>query len=667
MAPMRSGLVGRASLAAAGVALSLSALGSSGSWTTRVASAGPSSLESISCPTSKTCFAAGSGSSYAATVFRTTDGGMRWQRAATPSGVGIIGIVDCPSVVECVAVAGNGVADTFLVSTDAGAHWTTASTLDTTLVSDLSCVSIDDCYAILEEGTVVHSVDGATTWSQLTSPIWSEITNLTCTRQGSCFVVGYSQVQRLEFGRISQSSNAVHAVGPIRAPASYFPSSFSCPVPSTCMVGSNFTSDLLVTTTGGRTWITRVVPMGFELAAADVSCPTTTNCVVPIAAKSPSTAVEAATTRDLGRTWSRSPITNDPNRWLIDVVCPTASACYADGPGIGDSSVRVFKGGRSGWKLLSLPSGPPALTLAACSPSGACIAAGSGDLLNSNDAGVHWRSVRWSLPKTLVPTALVCVAPTRCLLGGKLLLEQQTIAQAVVYESSDLGLSWTLVLKPSGSAAISAIVCLSESCQAFATVGQQLPPSRSTVFISTDGGHRWARLGRTLPDVVSVSCPNPGWCLVGGSNGQLFQLNNSGPDWNSIGIAPPPGPPPSALVSLACASEQMCLALGIELPIPASGLAPSGVFRTDDGGRSWKSLSSPGDDGTGLACVRSICWELAQTPGPASTAVESTDGGATWGPIAVSEPVLSQIVATGSGWLVVGGDARNGAFVATTP
>jgi photosystem II stability/assembly factor-like uncharacterized protein len=85
---------------------------------------------------------------------------------------------------------------------------------------------------------------------------------------------------------------------------------------------------------------------------------------------------------------------------------------------------------------------------------------------------------------------------------------------------------------------------------------------------------------------------------------------------------------PSTLGAISCADGMHCMAVGEE-----SGAAQTGaVLTTDDGGRTWRSASTPAGavDLVGVSCSRaSDCLVLA-TDGSSFWSATSGDGGSTW-------------------------------------
>jgi hypothetical protein len=69
-------------------------------WTAQVETG---DLFDITCPTSLTCFAVGSG--LQGVALTTTDGGTNWTSQSVPTGIEGIGSVSCPSTTLCFSTA----------------------------------------------------------------------------------------------------------------------------------------------------------------------------------------------------------------------------------------------------------------------------------------------------------------------------------------------------------------------------------------------------------------------------------------------------------------------------------------------------------------------------------------------------------------------------------
>ena len=142
-------------LAAPALAVALCLAGSSAgaiapraTWSLRASLPGSTQFEDLSCVSAATCVAVGGG--QLASIYRTTDAGSSWQRVVPPAGVSSLDDVACASNGFCLAEHWDGRwADGFIISTDAGATWSTGAGTVSGLASTvlLACVAPSTCYA----------------------------------------------------------------------------------------------------------------------------------------------------------------------------------------------------------------------------------------------------------------------------------------------------------------------------------------------------------------------------------------------------------------------------------------------------------------------------------------------------------------------------------------
>ena len=181
---------------------------------------------------------------------------------------------------------------------------------------------------------------------------------------------------------------------------------------------------------------------------------------------------------------------------------------------------------------------------------------------------------------------------------------------------------------------------------------------------STDGGSTWT--SSTIPSanttLLSVSCPSTTTCVsvgvtpsvTGPFGGQLLVSSDGGTTWKV------PTSPPSygALGSVACPTASFCVAVGAKILVSTNG------------GQTWSERSVNGGTGVlrSVACSSaSTCLAIGGNPGAAQDAtvaafaVQTTDGGATWSPVAM--PAGSgtlDVVACVSGRCEAAGSSFNG-------
>jgi photosystem II stability/assembly factor-like uncharacterized protein len=138
----------------------------------------------------------------------------------------------------------------------------------------------------------------------------------------------------------------------------------------------------------------------------------------------------------------------------------------------------------------------------------------------------------------------------------------------------------------------------------------------NTILKTTDGGATWTRLleAKESPDILSVmfSSPTDGWAL----GSALLHTNDGGESWQPA--VPLPGPPGFGGGSLTGATR-------LQLHVHNMGV---GVFRSEDGGRTWKLLGEPPSN-----AYTTVFFADAQhgwVGGDYGLYALTVDGGATW-------------------------------------
>ena len=178
-------------------------------WT--VQTVGSRRLHAVSCARNGFCLAVGEKGA----IVTSTDGGATWQGRLLSSGAWLNG-VSCPSAGLCVAVG--GLTDGLVLrSTDGGTSWSSYSSGFDDLLSEegpanaeilqcasqggcadgalrgISCPSTRFCVAVGDQGTVLTTADGGTTWTSQVAAGGSstkQLTSVSCVSQTDCVAVG---------------------------------------------------------------------------------------------------------------------------------------------------------------------------------------------------------------------------------------------------------------------------------------------------------------------------------------------------------------------------------------------------------------------------------------------------------------------------------------------
>lgn len=271
---------------------------------------------------------------------------------------------------------------------------------------------------------------------------------------------------------------------------------------------------------------------------------------------------------------------------------------------------RTSDGGRS-WQSLGRPAshscggGPTFLSfvddthgwMEPVSPNGPV-----GALFETSDGGRAWTHLVSGPPGQISPPVLPCLAPVRfvsrrvgwiarCENGG-------------IYSTADGGRHWHRVSIPMSHASDARFdlpLFAGQTGVVSATVGTQPPPAtgstRSVVFsVSRDGGRHWAaqstRRISACPLIpyfttlwpASVADANVWWIVAGRSTPLVQVTADAGRRWRTTVARGLPGTTCSVMsVSAASASDAWVVA--------RQGKYGSALFRTSDGGRTWRSTA----------------------------------------------------------------------------
>jgi photosystem II stability/assembly factor-like uncharacterized protein len=126
-------------------------------------------VDHVTCTSSSDCIATGfnvdttTDLDYDA-IYVSTDGGITWGQASSPSMEGETGQVTCPSVSDCMTVVSGNPTPSTLVTTNGGLSWTSESVpnpdpSEQEVLTSISCWSTNDCTAIGDELTDTYPID----------------------------------------------------------------------------------------------------------------------------------------------------------------------------------------------------------------------------------------------------------------------------------------------------------------------------------------------------------------------------------------------------------------------------------------------------------------------------------------------------------------------------
>jgi photosystem II stability/assembly factor-like uncharacterized protein len=228
-------------------------------------------------------------------------------------------------------------------------------------------------------------------------------------------------------------------------------------------------------------------------------------------------------------------------------------------------------------------------------------------LLKTSDGGSSWRSVGLKAVYSVVVDPanpeIVYAGAAGVALGG-------ASANSGVFRSSDGGASW----QPVGLQGTN-VDALALDSQHRDTV--YAGTNGKGVFKSTDGGASWHAAGLEGMDVrgLILNPKNPE-NVYAESNGRIFASTDGGGTWRALNAGWVPGTWPTALALNP--RNPATLYLGTITAVDGKGDVGAGVFKSVDGGHSWRSMNA------GLTDARVSA--LALDPRDPGTAYAGIDG-----------------------------------------
>ncbi len=637
-------------------------------WQARVTVSGDTSFSDVSCATLRVCTAVGGGATERASIFRTTDGGRAWARQLAPASTTSLDAVSCPSTTFCLAYGNGPYEPVFVVTRNGGASWTSllGASAQMGALYGLECVTTRVCYELLQGGLGI-STDGGAAWSQLW---WSNsftALSLSCPAAATCFVAGidgsaFIVRKSIDFGK------SVRTVRSLPAPSLANTAAISCPRPADCVAvwSSGARSRMYSTADGGMTWRPRAVPAGGDHVDV-VSCTTSGYCAVA-ATSSTHRGVRVASTSSASGPWRITTAPTATTTWYDgDITCPRAGRCYLAGLGTATNSIDQGNTAGPWWRRDVVRGGPGPLTVVACPSATLCVAAGSGVADVSTDGATSWSAASTPPPSSVSLSGIACPTTSSCLAVGGV-EGSDGPSGAAVYRTTDAGADWHKVAVAPGDATLSAVACATATtCIATSS------DDTAKVLRSTDAGMTWSAVALPASAYLeSVSCGSATDCLAvgyGDDDSGVLSTTNAGSTW---AMEPTSSVPGYGFVSVTCSSASTCVAAGDATITPARGEPGAGVYETTNGATSWTQLATPGTSPAAIACAGSVCQEISTTPPwygpPVSTLQTSSDGGTDWTVATVPDQcALSDLAVTPGGrWVVVGGNALNGALILTS-
>ncbi|HEX4127450.1 MAG TPA: sialidase family protein [Acidimicrobiales bacterium] len=313
-----------------------------------------------------------------------------------------------------------------------------------------------------------------------------------------------------------------------------------------------------------------------------------------------------------------------------DLICVTASTCYASQSGPGGLAWEVTDDGGVSWHALAaLPNGRHLSAIVSCPAARTCIGVdgpslegGSGgqpqpELAWTSDGGGSWRLDPLPVPareKNATIEQLSCPTVSDCVA----FLSGSSSLPDFFMTTKDGGATWTSSGAPAGLSGLWSLRCEpSGACIGLVPYGSVRDPSAEGIVAlrSDDFGASWETTSTPMPfgpGILHLECADALHCIMASSSDggtspfTIVRTSDGGQTWITSAA---PSAWPALPISVSCADGEDCY-------LSASAYTRGGyddavLEVTHDGGASWTSLQLPHVDGRPLALVYPLSCPVA--------------------------------------------------------
>ncbi len=496
-------------------------------------------ISAISCIT-LTCYVAGPTSSSPEVL--TNSGGSSWSATSSqPASITSIASISCASTSSC-WIAGEDSGSAQVESTSSsGASWVVAATEppSSDVLTSISCTpSTTECGlagyvqasggSTIGDGVTAFTTSGSS-WSAGTQGPSSSLSGVSCPSSGYCLAVGGSgNSSNSGPGSVSTAdSGLIWSPSDGGSTGEFTPSvvDSACPSSSDCFgVGSGF--GVQASTDSGSTWSAQSVETGGVGSPpywlSSIGCLSTAECTAvgySLATGSEQGVIYSNTSGCGGTTvWCSQSAPSANN--LQTVACDGSTDCFAGGVSGGAGVIFYATSFGGPWSSATgVPSGVTDVTSISCTATTTCFATAdstSGPEVLNTTTGSSWSAVSGSLPGSMASVdSISCPASTTCYVAGN-----TSGGVGVIDLTTNSGTAWSNVAPSSAPDNVTSISCAS----AIACVVM----SQNNIALATvNSGTNWysQQISNDSQGLTSVTCASTTLCLVSGTLG-IFELTN---------------------------------------------------------------------------------------------------------------------------------------------
>jgi photosystem II stability/assembly factor-like uncharacterized protein len=386
-------------------------------------------LNDVFCADVNTCVVVGAGG----TILRTTDGGASWMQQSSGVSTDLEGL-SCIDANTCTAV-GKKIVHT----TNGGLSWVVQFSATYTLYG-VACTDISTCTAVGDNGRIVRTTNGGSTWNPLSRFINDGLTlqRVSCTNVYICTAVGYDSNNNGVTLRSYDEENTWD----VRRPASVQRiTDISCTDANTCTavgVAIAGLAAILRTNNGAAGWIVTIPEQDLggvdQLVLTGMSCPDPNTCMIAgfFGGYSKEYTAVILQTGDGGATWTQQSLGPSGNR-MHGVSCISASRCIAVGGIYDDGLIWATADGGVSWTIQY--HNPDGAVLRVSCVETTCVAAQGAAIVITRDGGTTWTQ-QYTGANTIF-NDVSCADSNICTLVGSGGLSLRT---------TDAGATWTVSL-----------------------------------------------------------------------------------------------------------------------------------------------------------------------------------------------------------------------------
>ena len=295
---------------------------------------------------------------------------------------------------------------------------------------------------------------------------------------------------------------------------------------------------------------------------------------------------------------------------------------------------------RVGWAGGFVDRDVPQIACQQAAPTAAKLC--KGVVLRTEDGGVTWQTVLAIPTDGIVGEPILQIQAVDGQRAWALTIDQspcQYPCLSYVQRTTDGGRTWTAVLHGQ----IAAIRFASAS-RGWAALDNTPSAGTTEVLVTTDGGSTWANgLRTTTGDAYGLDAAtiytawlltrNGGYCSSSNcSNYTLFRTDNGGMNWSNFGNPKDfiTGCSPGGHLAGPLFASTGRGWLGLNTGAGGANVGPTGILKSEDGGRTWRCVTTPRQTSLISAADPLHAWAVSEHE---SALFTTEDAGATWHPL----------------------------------